>query len=370
MASDFDFSVDSFSTEIDKRTSGNSITGEPHTIPGSGPFEYYLTEAPDSSIGVSATGSVTYIERTYLPVSSGDFYVDYTLGKITHHSDNKSDGVTVSYTGLGTVAHAKDMNDRSDSIVQTQTLIGKEITLGRMWPNLTTRLLHTSGQLQSYANPTLDVKRGFFVTAGRFALDNTYQYHFNGGEINLGPTYQFQVSAMSANQYKRIIFAINKEGRLHKHEGPAAATVATAFYPRRWSYTQDFPICSVLVQDDGTAAAGTIKPITQYSIEDHRPYFLVNDHKSLEAMYAADRTEYGVTVLRAATKNTVATFHSPFVTAVKAIVLTPEVAPWDEESSINLRFGYKTTTGFTIYSTVAPVYDVSVNWSVFGFGTS
>jgi hypothetical protein len=366
---EFDSSFSEFDDEVDRRDAGFPISLEPHTIPAEAPFRYKLVEVPDPDVSIQVTGTVSYTSVGYLPTQSGEYFVDYTLGTITHHQDNLGDAVLVSYTGLGTVADAADMNERTDAIERIEQVIGLEATLRKHYPNLTDRLNSTSGQLRAYADPSLDNAKGFRVTPGRFFKDDGYATAAGGKTIEMGPGYAFQSSALPANQYRRVIFGVNANSVVIKFEGTASSTEGAAQYPVVPSYSDVLPFAAVLVQDDGTGAAGTIKPITQYSIEDWRPHFLHPTFNKLTAMYSGDRKEYGRVVLTAGTTNTQITFGTPF-SVVKSIQVTPEIQAGDENADLNLKIGYRTNAAVQVYSNTAPASDVEVNWSAVGHAQS
>jgi len=365
----FDGSLDSFATEVNRRDSGIAISNESHTIPTTSPYEYKLAEIPDTGSTISVSGSKTYTERTYFPTQSGEFYVDYTLGVITHHADDLDDATLVSYTGFGTVADAADMNNRSDAITQTQTILGRDVTVSRHFPSVAHRINTTSGQFQAYADPSLDNKKGFRVTSGRFFTDHTYSYTFGGGEINLGPTYQFQTPSMSPNNYMRVVFTVDQDAKTRMWSGPESATLSGAAYPQIPNYTSNIPVVAVIVQDDGTGAAGTIRPITQYSLEDWRPYFQQPAPQRLASMYHMDRVEYGRTVLTAGSKNVGVSFRVPFF-IVRCIQITPEISAGDEDLSTALKIGYRTQSGFQVYASTAFTQRAEINWTAMGGGKS
>ena len=81
---------------------------------------------------------------------------------------------------------------------------------------------------------------------------------------DLGTGGAFEVSTLTASYYNKILFVINSSGTLIAYEGTPAATVEGAVEPT--IPTDEFPICVILVRDDGSAAPGTILNISQSAI--------------------------------------------------------------------------------------------------------
>lgn len=83
--------------------------------------------------------------------------------------------------------------------------------------------------------------------------------------VDLGTGGAFEVSAMTADYYNKILFTINSSGTLEATEGTAHAVLGSVIEPI--IPHEKYPVCLVSVQDDGTGTAGTILTIEQDEIE-------------------------------------------------------------------------------------------------------
>lgn len=82
---------------------------------------------------------------------------------------------------------------------------------------------------------------------------------------DLGTAGAFEVSALTADYYNKILFTIDSSGTLAATEGTENAVLASVVEPGIPS--GKLPICMVSVQDDGTGTAGTILTIEQSEIK-------------------------------------------------------------------------------------------------------
>jgi len=81
---------------------------------------------------------------------------------------------------------------------------------------------------------------------------------------DLGTSGAFEVSALTADYYNKILFTIDSSGTLAIIEGTEHAVLGSVVEPA--IPAGKFPICMVAVQDDGTGTAGTILTIEQSEI--------------------------------------------------------------------------------------------------------
>jgi len=279
---DFDGSIDAFTDLVNKRSSGLAISGEAHTVPGSGTFTYPLIEVPDSTIDVTLSGASTaWTEVTYVPTASGEFQVNYTTGVITHHSSDAGKDITASYTGLGSCVLAEQINDRAYANEITQRRLG--VNVRGKFVNVADRLYKTVGRIEAYAHTVGD--SGFEIASGKFSTWWNAQYDFPGYSANLGIGGNCEVPAMTAGNYRRVLFVVDERNWIKTYFGTASESGNPPQVNVRDAYAAEIPVCSVLVQDDGRGIAGSIKPLYDNDLTDLRP--LIGSHPAISRWVSA-----------------------------------------------------------------------------------
>lgn len=158
--------------------------------------------------------------------------------------------------------------------------------------------------------------------------------------VDLGTGGAFEVSAMTADYYNKVIFSIDSGGTLIATEGTAHAVLASVtepILPRG-----QFPVCMVSVQDDGTGTAGTIKVIVQSDIEqlqminnvsksEYAPYYGATDQG---VTGNSDTIKYFVDLIGASEKSTIILRHNSGGDTTTYTLTTSETIP----SNIKLKF--------------------------------
>jgi hypothetical protein len=112
-----------FSTKQNARLAGQElpIINEPHTILTSGvtnpyiPFTVKLIEIPSANFLVTVPG---YTQTQSITPSVGQYYVNYNTGYITFNSNVAGFNVFVSYSGLGSVVDAQDIDNIQTAVNQ------------------------------------------------------------------------------------------------------------------------------------------------------------------------------------------------------------------------------------------------------------
>lgn len=232
------------SREVNRRDTLQYINTEYKVIPSSSPYRIRLDELPDKDSGVTISG---YTESQALPTTSGQFYVDWIMGYVWFHSADAGKVVQPIYFGKGSLVDAEDMNKVYDHLG-----IARNIT----------NALRPSAQ--DTVNKSIRIESGFFL------LGTTRVNYLGNSNIRMGTGGEFQVSALTANYYNKILFTIDGSGLLKKYEGAQAQTKEGIVAPSLPA--GEMPVCMVTVQDDGTGGAGTIKDIQDADITDYRPY--------------------------------------------------------------------------------------------------
>lgn len=313
----FDGSLDTHADLINKRTSGNGIAGEPHTIPSASPYTVIMAEVPDEDEDVTVTGaSTTWTEVSSVPAASGEYQVDYTRGIITFHADDKSKSVYFAYTGLGNCVLADHINDRTYSCIQIQRVIGTDARgPHQRYVSISNRLSQTVGRLEAYADSSVATK--IQISAGRFALNPSAIYEMAGYSMDFGAAGTHQLVAIPANQYKRIVVVADQGARYKVYVGNPTVS-SNPPLPIIAAYADEIPICGIKVQDNGSGTAGSIKRINESDITDYRPLVAAPPKGGY-------RIEAGRAYITAAATPKTVTFCSGF-TRIVSVTVTPDAA--------------------------------------------
>ena len=245
------------SLEVNRRDTLQYINTEYKIIPGSSPYRIRLDELPDKDSGVTISG---YTESQALPTQAGQFYVDWVMGYIWFHSADAGKVVQPIYFGKGSLVDAEDMNKVYDHLGVAKTV---------------------TGSLRPYAQDTAD--KSIRIEPGFFFIGTTRVNYLGNSNVRMGTGGEYQVSALTANYYNKILFTVDGSGLLKKYEGTQAQTKETVVAPTLPA--GEIPVCMVTVQDDGTAGAGTIKDIQGSDVTDYRAFLKapVTEHRYLTA---------------------------------------------------------------------------------------
>lgn len=246
-----------YSLEVNRRDTLQYINAEYKVIPSSSPYRIRLDELPDKDSGVTISG---YTESQALPTLAGQFYVDWVMGYVWFHSGDAGKVVQPIYFGKGSLIDAEDMNKVYDHLG-----VARGIT-NALRP-----------RAQDTANKSISIEPGFF-----FIGTNRVNYLGNSN-VRLGTGGEYQVSALTANYYNKILFTIDGIALLKKYEGTQAQTKEGIVAPSLPA--GEMPVCMVTVQDDGTGGAGTIKDVQDSDIQDYRAFLKapVTEHRYLTA---------------------------------------------------------------------------------------
>lgn len=236
-----------FSTEVNLRDTLQFITSEYHVIPSVSPYRIRLDEVPDKDSGLTVPG---YTESQSLPSQQGQFFVDWVLGYVWFHSSDNGKVVNPRYWGKGSLIDANDINKMT-----------QELTYAR---NITQRL-----RPSAQSTPDRSIK----IDSGTFLIGQTEVTYLGNNNIRLGPAGENEVKAITLTYYNKILFAITNTGLLKKYEGTEGNTPSAVTLPT--IPVGEMPVCIVIVQDDGTGTAGTIKNIQSGDVKDIRPFLQV-----------------------------------------------------------------------------------------------
>lgn len=235
-----DWSVATLKT--DKRMTYNLISPELKRVGSVYPYTVRLEEKSYQPSGVEITG---YTEGLVMPTSALYFYVDYEDSTIYFHSSQAGKLVSIFYYGMGSVVAANDMNRFANFLCSVKDFL-------------------TSFQVEA-ADP---VNTSAEMTGGYINM-GTNLVKIADKILNFGTGAEFEVSAMSAFYWRKVLISINISTELVVvTEGVAASTQSTAAIP---TVPANCKPCAVIsVQDNGGAGAGTIRNIIASEIEDVR----------------------------------------------------------------------------------------------------
>ena len=107
------------------------------------------------------------------------------------------------------------------------------------------------------------------VNSGVIYPNNSTATLFNETTIDFGSGPN-QLPAIPTAQYQRILLVVNASGNLEIYSSPTQALESNLVTPAIPNST--VPLAYIDVQDDGTNAPGSIRPINQYNIQDLRPF--------------------------------------------------------------------------------------------------
>lgn len=234
-----DWSIATLKT--DKRMTYVSKT-EIKTIPSVYNYSIRLEEKPYQTSGVTITG---YTEVTVMPTSALNFYVDYEDSTVYFHSDNAEALVTISYMGMGSVVAAEDVNRFANFLCSVQDF------------------------LTGFQTVVTDPVSTYVEMTGSYVNKGTTLVKMSDKIIKFGTGEEFEVSAMTAFHWRKLLLSINTVTELVVvTEGVESVTQTAAEIPAIPANCKPFAIVSV--HDDGNAGAGTIQNIDTSDIEDVR----------------------------------------------------------------------------------------------------
>ncbi len=260
---------ESYPQEVNHRDTAEVLSGKAFLVHETSPYLLRLDEKPDEEAGVSITG---YTEVAYQPTQQGEFYVDYVTGYVTFHSSDKGKVVEPTYMGWGSLVDAKDTNR-----------LNKEAEAGKP-------LYSAFGAF--VFNP---VRTAIAVNPGRGWVGHTRVDFLGNYNVDMGAGAAFQLAAMSASYFNKVLFTVTSQGVVKKHEGTAAASATSVVEPA--IPLGEIPVCLVTVQDDGSAGAGTINTVAQADILNYRPLWRVPSAQYVPVtLYLAGLLSLGQTV--------------------------------------------------------------------------
>lgn len=251
----FPDSVDEFIDKVDKRPSPVSKVEE-HVIPAGegGNPEVYLEEAPEPG-SLLVTGSITFTEVDYDPVTGGEFYVNYNTGQINFYTGDTGKTVNVSYLGLGSALRAHDFNQIYDSIERTQYWDMKALVT--LAGSVTETDPPSAGVL--IKGGTVYIRPKIPVAVTPTAMDFT--------------AFPYLLSAITPTYWMAVLIMMNQAGEFVLVEGDQTVTEEDFTFTTGFEgqYFDHIILAEIHVQDNGSGAAGTILPVTDDHIFDRRP---------------------------------------------------------------------------------------------------
>lgn len=268
VSSTYPGSLDTFPVLINKRTAATTISGEAFTVPSS-PYDHVLIETPVSGTlslaGTPPGGGGSYSLQITPPTASGQVQVNYYSGRLTFHSTDTGGSVSASYDGLGSAQVAERVMKLANMIIAVQTAVGAQ-----PYPTGYTSLKdYLDAELNNLlAMATDPVSQGFLIGGGACFIDRHTRVTLADTAIDL-TTGTFQFPATTAAYYRRAMFTLDDTGTVRVYWTAEAATTGGLDIPRH--IIDEYPICYVTVQDDGTGGTpGTCEDIDPGDITDMR----------------------------------------------------------------------------------------------------
>ena len=128
----------------------------------------------------------------------------------------------------------------------------------------------------------------FDIYPGRYSINDTESLLYSGGTINLGSG-PYQTSPLTSNFFNKAFFTLDDTGTVKMYESlesSASASVSDPEIP-----DNEMPLSMVIFQDNGSAAAGTVKFISQDNITDKRGWLNLGnlDGTAFKPVYRDDQ---------------------------------------------------------------------------------
>lgn len=249
-----------WSTEVNRRTSLQAITNEYHVTSRTSPYFIRLEEVPDSGFGVTIPG---YTASSSMPVSSTQFYVDYSIGYVYFYSSEAGKQVSASYFGKGSAVDAVDINAHTSAIQKAQAI---------------------TERLRPYAQETPNQSIG--IKSGVYFVGKTWKNYTGNTAVRMGTNGEYQVSAMTASFYNKILFTLTSTGLLKKYEAAPAGNPSSITSPA--IPAGELPVCIVTVHDNGTGGVGSINNISDSDIVDIRATVVCPSPEAANMVFGED----------------------------------------------------------------------------------
>lgn len=227
--------------KTDKRSTYESKT-ELKIIPSVYPFAVRLNEKPYQVAGIKIPG---YVEILVMPTSALEFYSSYEDSTIYFYSDQAGKLVSISYTGMGSVVAASDVNRFANFLCSMKDF-------------LTSFLVEPLDPVAASVN----------ITSG-YINTGTSLVKIADKILKFGTGQEYEVPAMSAFFWRKLLISVNiSTEEIIVTEGAEASTQAATVIP---SVSANCKPCAVVtIQDNGNGGAGTIRTISLSNIEDAR----------------------------------------------------------------------------------------------------
>lgn len=228
--------------KTDKRQTYIYIGSELKIVETIYPHTVLLEERPYRQTGVSISG---YTEVLAMPTTDNTFYVDYEDSTLYFYSNQAGEPVRIQYYGMGSVVAANDMNRFAEFLCS-------------MKPFLTAFFIEPSDPIDTNVN-----------LIGGYINKGTSLAYISDKILKFGTGQEYEVSAISALYWKKLLVSVNiSTEAIIVTEGAESSSQETAALP---AIPANCKPCSIVsVQDDGSAAAGTIQDISSIYIEDVR----------------------------------------------------------------------------------------------------
>ena len=132
------------------------------------------------------------------------------------------------------------------------------------------------GKIDSLAVTAQDTPdRTVNILSGYVIFSNKSKIDIADTLIDMGPGGGFQLTAMPASYFNKIRLSVDPLGTIVLYQGIPAALSSSVITPE--IPENEVQLCEILVQDNGSAGAGTIISVISTVITDLRPFFYAAD---------------------------------------------------------------------------------------------
>ena len=186
-----------------------------------------------------------------------------SIGYVYFYQSEAGKQVSVNYFGKGSAVDAVDINAHTSAIQKAQIV---------------------TERLRPFAQEPQDQSIG--IKSGVYFVGKTWRNYPGNTAIRMGTGGEYQVSAMSANYYNKVLFTLDSDGLLKKYEGAPAANPQNLLSPP--IPAGELPVCIVTVHDNGTGGAGTIDNISGSNILDIRATVVSPSPEAKDMVFGED----------------------------------------------------------------------------------
>lgn len=119
------------------------------------------------------------------------------------------------------------------------------------------------------------------ISEGYVYVDGTDYFKFNQTEIDLGTGGSHELDPITANYYQKVLLSLDRNQQINITVGSAVATKPDDSTANPDAPDDELPIAIIIVQDNGSGTAGSIKAIDSSDIKDIRPFLNLGSNREV-----------------------------------------------------------------------------------------